>query len=272
MRARAPNAIRIAAAVACIVFLLASGVTGGADAPRWADPAKTIRIMFPIAETGFDPQATQDYYSSHVERAIFDTLYVFDYLQRPYKFVPNVAAAMPEISADGRTWTIRIKPGIYFADDPAFKGKPRELTAADFVYAWKRLLDPRIRAPFLWYLDGKVAGAEAALAKAKETGRLDYDIADGRAEGGRSLHAAARAEGARLRDAGLHDPAADGRGRARGDRSVRRRVAAGRWPTRSAPAPTASRSGAAARRSCSRRIRAIARSTFPRTASRATAS
>jgi oligopeptide transport system substrate-binding protein len=175
MRAPSSSAMRIVAAVACLVSLLAAGVTAHADPPRWADPAKTIRVMFPVAETGFDPQATQDYYSSHVERAIFDTLYVFDYLQRPYKFVPNVAAAMPDISADGRTWTIRIKPGIYFADDPAFKGKPRELTADDFVYSWKRLLDPRMRAPFLWYLEGKVAGAEAVLAKAKEAGRLDYD-------------------------------------------------------------------------------------------------
>ncbi len=99
----------------------------------------------------------------------------FDYLARPYRFVPNTAAAMPEISADGRTWTIRIKPGIHFADDPAFKGKKRELTADDYVYAWKRLLDPRMRAPFLWYLDGKVVGADAVLAKAKEAGRLDYD-------------------------------------------------------------------------------------------------
>ncbi len=42
---------------------------------------------------------------------------------------------MPEISADGKTWTIRIRPGIYFADDPVFKGKRRELIAADYVYA-----------------------------------------------------------------------------------------------------------------------------------------
>jgi ABC-type transport system substrate-binding protein len=41
---------------------------------------------------------------------------------------------MPEISADGKTWTIRIRPGIHFADDPVFKGQRRELTAADYVY------------------------------------------------------------------------------------------------------------------------------------------
>ena len=38
---------------------------------------------------------------------------------------------MPEISADYKTFTFRIKPGIYFADDPAFKGQKRELTAED---------------------------------------------------------------------------------------------------------------------------------------------
>ncbi len=102
----------------------------------WADPAKTIRVMFPIAETGFDPQATSDYYSSHIERAIFDALYEYDYLARPYQRVLKTAAAMPEISPDGRTWTIKVKPGIYFADDLAFKGRKRELTAADYVYSW----------------------------------------------------------------------------------------------------------------------------------------
>jgi oligopeptide transport system substrate-binding protein len=146
-----------------------------AHAATWADPAKTLRVMIPVAETGFDPQATSDLYSSHVERAIFDSLYVWDYLARPYRIVPNTAAAMPEISADGRVWTIRLKRGIRFADDPAFRAGPRELTAHDYVYAWKRLLDPRVRSPYLWYLNGKLAGAEPVLAKAKTDGRLDYD-------------------------------------------------------------------------------------------------
>ena len=141
----------------------------------WADPAKTIRVMFPVAETGFDPQATQDYYSSHIHRAIFDPLYEFSYLARPYRFVPHTAAAMPEISADGKTWTIRLKTGIYFSDDPAFKGKKRELTAADYVFSWKRLLDPKIRAPFLWFIENKLVGADDVVAKAKETGKFDYD-------------------------------------------------------------------------------------------------
>jgi ABC-type transport system substrate-binding protein len=170
------SASRFLAPVAAtfLAFVIVFAAQVALAQPKWADPAKTIRVMFPIAETGFDPQATSDYYSSHVERSIFEALYTFDYLARPPKVVPNTAAAMPEISADGKTWTIRIKPGLHFADDPAFKGKKRELVAADYVYSFKRLLDPKMRAPFLWYLDGKIAGADEVLAKAKQDGKLDY--------------------------------------------------------------------------------------------------
>jgi ABC-type transport system substrate-binding protein len=80
-----------------------------------------------------NPQAAGDEYSNSVNRAIFDTLYKYDYLARPYKLVPNTATGWPEFSADGKTWTIRMRPGIYFSDDPAFKGKRRELTAADYA-------------------------------------------------------------------------------------------------------------------------------------------
>ena len=140
-----------------------------------ADMNKTLHVSFPIAETGFDPAPVGDIYSQYVNRAIFDPLYKYDYLARPYKIVPNVAAAMPEISADGKTWTMKIKPGIYFADDPAFKGKKRELTAADYVYSWKRVLDPRMRSNNVQIFDGKIVGAEPIVSAAKETNKFDYD-------------------------------------------------------------------------------------------------
>ena len=172
---RGSRCVMHALAAAALATALSIAASAALAQAKWADPAKTIRVTFPVAETGFDPQATSDYYSSHVERAIFDPLYTFDYLARPHRLIPNTATAMPEISADGRTWTIRIRKGVFFADDPAFKGRKRELTADDYVYSFKRLLDPRMRAPFLWFLDGKIAGSDEALAKAKQDGRLDYD-------------------------------------------------------------------------------------------------
>ena len=99
-----------------------------------ADPAKVLRVSLRSAETGFDPQAFSDLYSGYVVRAIFEPLYRYDYRARPHRIVPNTAVALPEGSKDGRVWTFRIRPGIYFADDPAFKGKKRELTAADYAY------------------------------------------------------------------------------------------------------------------------------------------
>jgi ABC-type transport system substrate-binding protein len=140
-----------------------------------ADLDKTLRVCFPIAETGFDPAGATDLYSNQVNRAIFDPLYSYAYLTRPYTLVPNTAAGMPEISADGRTWTIRVRPGIYFADDPAFKGGRRELTAADYVYSWKRLLDPKILSTSSDVFDETVVGAAEAIAAAKKAGRFDYD-------------------------------------------------------------------------------------------------
>jgi ABC-type transport system substrate-binding protein len=54
---------------------------------------------------------------------------------------------MPEVSADFREWTVQLRPGIFFADDPAFGGKRRELVAQDYVYAIKRFADPAVKCP-----------------------------------------------------------------------------------------------------------------------------
>ena len=151
-------------------------VLGAAIEARAADPNKVLHVAMPIAETGFDPGMVNDLYSQYVNRAIFDTLYVYDLLARPYKLVPSVATALPAISADGKTWTIKIRPGIYFADDPAFKGRKRELTAADFVYSWKRILDPKTRSPAFAVFDGKLVGIDAPIAAARKPGAsFDYD-------------------------------------------------------------------------------------------------
>jgi oligopeptide transport system substrate-binding protein len=163
------RACSVGVALAAALLLVPTG------AIAQADPNKVLRVAFPIAETGFDPQAVSDLYSNYVDRSIFEPLYRYDHFARPYKVVPNTAAAMPESSADGKTWTIRIKPGTYFTDDPVFKGKKRELVAADYAYSWKRILDPKMRSPQLDVFDGKFAGIDVLVARAKETGKFDYD-------------------------------------------------------------------------------------------------
>ena len=141
-----------------------------------ADPNKVLRYVFPAAETGFDPAGTHDLYSAHVHNSIFEGLYTYDYLASPAKLTTRTAVAMPEVSKDGLTYTFKIQKGIYFAKDPVFKGKPRELTAQDYVYSYKRLLDPSLRSPNSWLLDDKIVGMDKVLAQAKKTGKFNYDM------------------------------------------------------------------------------------------------
>ena len=141
-----------------------------------AAPQKVLRLGLRSAETGFDPAQINDLYSRQVTAHIFEGLYTYDHLARPYKLKPLTAEGRPESSPDFKVWTIRIKPGIHFADDPAFGGKPRELVAADYVYTFKRFFDPALKSPAYNSLaeDG-IVGLEALRAEAlKNKQPFDY--------------------------------------------------------------------------------------------------
>jgi len=123
-----------------------------AHAADGAQP-KVLRYAFPVAETGFDPAQLSDLYSRTLTSAIFEAPLSFDYLARPIKMRPLTAEAMPDISSDFKRFTFKIRRGIHFADDPAFNGKKRELTAQDYVYSIKRHYDPRWKSPNLYQLE-----------------------------------------------------------------------------------------------------------------------
>jgi len=156
---------------AAYVFALLSSPA----ASEAADMSKVLRITFPVAETGFDPVKVSDYYSGTVIESIFDPLLTYDYLARPAKLVANVAESLPQITDNGRTYTFKLRKGIYFASDAAFKGRKRELTAEDYAYSVKRFLDPKNRSPYAFLFEGKIAGLDELAARAKKTGRFDYD-------------------------------------------------------------------------------------------------
>ena len=156
-------------ALAVIVGLAA---TAGAFA---ADMRKTLHVAFPVAETGFDPQAIGDTYSDALCLGIFDPLYRYDYFARPVTLQPNTADGLPEITDGGRTYTIKVKRGIYFAADAAFNGKRRELTAEDYVYSIKRVLDPKVRSYWLYLFEQTLVGLDGPLERARKSGRFDYD-------------------------------------------------------------------------------------------------
>jgi oligopeptide transport system substrate-binding protein len=140
-----------------------------------ADMNKVLRIAFKQAESGFDPVQVSDLYSATIIESILEPMLSYDYLARPAKLIPNTLEAMPELSESGATYLCHLKKGIYFSADPAFKGKRRELVAADYAFSLRRLYDPKLRSPWLFFVEGKIIGADAVMAQAKQSGRYDYD-------------------------------------------------------------------------------------------------
>ena len=129
---------------------LAAALSGGLAHALAADTPvkpKVFRYAFRVAETGFDPARISDIYSRTITPHIFDSLYAYDHLARPAKILPLTATAMPEVADNFRSFTVSLKPGIFFADDPAFKGSKRELVAQDYVYSLKRFADPAVKSP-----------------------------------------------------------------------------------------------------------------------------
>jgi ABC-type transport system substrate-binding protein len=148
-------------------------ITGAAGA---AVP-KVLRYAVEEHATSLDPSGFADIYSDEVAGSIFEPLYRFDYLARPVKVRPELAAALPEASADQREFIVRLKPGIFFTDDPAFGGKPREIVAEDVVYSIKRIFDPRWKSPqYPSFSDIGIKGLEVVRQRAVEA-REPFDYA-----------------------------------------------------------------------------------------------
>jgi len=162
------------AAAGGLVPHLAWAADDGVGAPV---APKVLRYAFEVAETSLDPAKVNDLYSRTLTPHIFEGLYTYDHLARPVKIKPLTADAMPKHSDDFRVWTARVRPGIFFAKDPAFKGKRRELVAQDYVYAWKRFADPANKSP-VWSgmeTDGYLGLPEVRQRALDQKKPFDYD-------------------------------------------------------------------------------------------------
>ena len=160
----------------CCSSAVAGDVRGACAGDGRRRRPRRCASSFSIAETSFDPQFASDAASDGVISNIYEQMLDYDYLARPVKLVPRTLEAMPDGAATAaRRTSFQLRKGIFFTPDPAFKGKPRELTAADQVYGLKRLLDPEVKSPWTWLIDGKVVGSDEARAKAEKAGKFDYD-------------------------------------------------------------------------------------------------
>jgi ABC-type transport system substrate-binding protein len=163
-----------------LLLALATSLVLACGSAKAEAPMKVLRYSFRVAETAFDPAQITDLYSRTIASHIFEAPLEFEFLADPARMRPNTAAAMPEVSADFKTFTFRIKPGIFFADDPAFKGAKRELTAQDYVYSVKRHYDPRWKSGNLYLLENmKIIGLSEfrkELIDAKKPFEYDREV------------------------------------------------------------------------------------------------
>ena len=172
---------------------VAANTAGQTAAPQATAQKKTLRYAFPIAETGFDPAQISDAYSRIIAANMFEAPLTYDPLARPVKVVPQTAQALPEISDNYTRFVFRLKPGILFADDPAFKGSKRlnaqgkrELTAEDYVYTLKRHYDPKTKSPSLFQLENARILGLSELRKKTIANKIAFDY-DAEVEGVRAL-------------------------------------------------------------------------------------
>lgn len=137
---------------------------------------REINLISPEKVAGYDPINASDRYSGNETGKVYEGLFEFHPLKRPYELMPNLAESLPTVSADGLTYTFKIKKGVLFHDSPAFKdGKGREMKADDIVYSLKRLADPKLNAKGWWLLDDKIAGLNEWREKHANAEKTNYE-------------------------------------------------------------------------------------------------
>lgn len=168
-----------------IIFRLAAVPLAAACSSMPAPAADTSGFQSPntlygVAEKirGFDPVVAGDVASSLAISRIYEGLLQYSYLDRPYRVEPCLAESLPDISADNLTYTFKIRRGIYFQDDSCFTAtgcKGRELIAADFIYAIKRVADSKTGSTGYWAFNGRIAGLDEFHAASAGESKTDYD-------------------------------------------------------------------------------------------------
>ena len=164
--------MRVALIFVALAFVHTRAESGAAYA---TDPQKVLRYDFGVAESSFDPAKSLVYLFGHCPLGNFCCAATLRLSRPSGANGAEHAGRMPEISADYRTFTLRVKPGIYVADDAAFRGKKRELVAEDYVYSIKRLFDPALSSPSLGDIENDLAGSTALLKHVRAGNKMDYD-------------------------------------------------------------------------------------------------
>ncbi len=148
---------------------------------RAADVKGTLQVVLLEEVKGIDPPQAGTPATRTLAANLFERLYAYG---PDHEVLPCLAAAPPEVSEDGLTWTFELRPDVRFVDDPCFPdGKGRAVTASDVVFCLKRLVDVHVDSSARWVFLDRIVGLgefseRSAKAKA-DPRRVSYDEASG---------------------------------------------------------------------------------------------
>lgn len=132
---------------------LVSNAQGGAE--------QTLHLSVASELPTIDPALSQDTISFTALNQVMEGLYRLDTEENP---IPALAEGEPEISEDRLTYHFTLKPDLKWSNGEA-------LTAADFEYGWKRIVDPKTAANYSFVMTD-IKNADAILAGEAEVGEL----------------------------------------------------------------------------------------------------
>ncbi|MBP1920244.1 peptide ABC transporter substrate-binding protein [Youngiibacter multivorans] len=111
---------------------------------------KVLRVQFDVEVASMDPQIATDGTSFEVISAITEGLYSIDAAGSPILAM----AESVDKSADGKTYTFKLR-NAKWSDGTA-------VTAKDFVFSWRRLVDPKVASEYAFIME--IAGVKNAVA------------------------------------------------------------------------------------------------------------
>ena len=117
-----------------------------------------LRLSLDDKVESLDPAKAYSDDSLLISAQVMEPLYQYHYLKRPYEIQPLLAEGTPQISHKGKLITIKIRKNVFYHPHEAFDGKPRELTAEDFITQFKRIALVQMNSPgrglFMGLIDG----------------------------------------------------------------------------------------------------------------------